>query len=110
MSKEKALAKQEAPSTTALAHMMEDFAADSGSGFEETNSSSFAIPMLKLLAAMSKQCKKGTAEYIKGAEEVREVVTLQDVTNARQAEEELVDLRAAMDARTGRGGRDPFAR
>lgn len=40
----------------------------------------------------------------------REVITLQDVTNARQAEEELVDLRAAMDARTGRGGRDPFAR
>ena len=40
----------------------------------------------------------------------REVITLQDVTNARQAEEELVDLRAAMDARAGRGGRDPFAR
>lgn len=53
-----------------------------------------------------------SCSYIRdgAAHPLREVITLQDVTNARQTEEELVNLRAAMDARTGRGGRDPFAR
>ena len=54
-----------------------------------------------------------SCSYIRGdgaARPLREVIALQDVTNARQAEEELVNLRAALDTRTGPDGRDPFAR
>lgn len=40
---------------------------------------------------------------------VREVIMLQDVTVSRQAEETLVRLRAELDARDGRGQRDPFS-
>ena len=69
-----------APDTTALATTNEneskalallggEFEADAGSGFEDAGSSSYAIPFLKLLAAMSKQCKRGTPEYIQGAQE-----------------------------------------
>lgn len=68
MSKDKALTVKE-DTTTALSTMLADFGADAGSGFEEATGSSYAIPFLKLLAAMSKQCKKGTGEYLKGAEE-----------------------------------------
>lgn len=40
---------------------------------------------------------------------VRQIIVLQDVTIARQTEEMLVRLRAELDARDGRGGRDPFS-
>lgn len=43
-----------------------------------------------------------------GQRPVRELITLQDVTVARQAAQELAELRAELDARAGRGGRDPF--
>jgi len=42
---------------------------DSGSGFEETSSESFAIPFLTVLQSGSPQCKKSDGAYIKGAEE-----------------------------------------
>lgn len=42
---------------------------DSGSGFEETSSESFAIPFLSILQSGSPQCKKSDGAYIKGAEE-----------------------------------------
>lgn len=46
-----------------------DFSADAGSGFEEADTSSFAIPFLRQLQSMSGQCKKTDPAYIKGAEE-----------------------------------------
>jgi hypothetical protein len=46
-----------------------DFSADTGCGFEEADSSSYAIPFLRMLQAISDQCKKNQPEYIKGAEE-----------------------------------------
>lgn len=46
-----------------------DFGADVGNGFEETNSSSYAIPFLRVLQSLSPQCKKSDPAYIKGAEE-----------------------------------------
>jgi hypothetical protein len=49
--------------------MTQDFAADAGAGFEETDSSCFAIPRLKILQSMSKAKLKASAEYVKGAEE-----------------------------------------
>jgi hypothetical protein len=64
---EKALATQ--PTGGLPAELMDAFGSDAGGGFENASQSSYAIPFLKLLAAMSKQCKRGTAEYIKGAEE-----------------------------------------
>jgi len=49
--------------------MTQDFAADAGAGFEETDASCFAIPRLKILQSMSKAKLKASAEYVKGAEE-----------------------------------------
>ena len=46
-----------------------DFAADMGSGFEDADSSSYAIPFLRQLQMMSGACKKTDPSYIKGAEE-----------------------------------------
>ena len=46
-----------------------DFDADAGSGFEDADSSAYAIPFLRILQAMSPQIKKSDASYIKGAEE-----------------------------------------
>ena len=46
-----------------------DFGADSGGGFEEADSSSYAIPFLRVLQSLSPQCKKSDPAYIKGAEE-----------------------------------------
>lgn len=46
-----------------------DFSADVGSGFEDADANSFAIPFLRQLQSMSGQCKKTDASYIKGAEE-----------------------------------------
>lgn len=46
-----------------------DFGSDMGSGFEETDASSYAIPFLRILQSLSPQCKKSDAGYIKGAEE-----------------------------------------
>lgn len=46
-----------------------DFGADAGSGFEDADSSSYAIPFLRQLQALSPQCKKSDPAYIKGAEE-----------------------------------------
>jgi hypothetical protein len=54
---------------TAGALAVIDFAADSGAGFEEADSSSYAIPFLRMLQATSDQCKKTQPEYIKGSEE-----------------------------------------
>ena len=51
------------------AMMTQDFAADAGAGFEETDGSCFAIPRLKILQSMSKAKLKASAEYVKGAEE-----------------------------------------
>lgn len=48
--------------------------------------------------------------YDGSARPVREVITLQDITVARQAEEALIRLHAELDARAGQTGRDPYAR
>lgn len=42
---------------------------DAGSGFENADKDSYAIPFLRILQSGSPQCKKSEAEYIKGAEE-----------------------------------------
>jgi len=42
---------------------------DMNAGFEETDASSFAIPFLRILQAISPQAKKQNAKYIDGAEE-----------------------------------------
>lgn len=49
--------------------MVIDFGADSGAGFEEADSSSYAIPFLRMLQATSDQTKRTNPNYIKGAEE-----------------------------------------
>lgn len=46
-----------------------DFGADTGAGFEDADSSSYAIPFLRMLQATSDQCKKTNPAYVKGAEE-----------------------------------------
>jgi hypothetical protein len=46
-----------------------DFTADSGSGFEEADSSSYAIPFLRMLQSISPAAKKKDPAYIDGAEE-----------------------------------------
>ena len=46
-----------------------DFSADSGGGFEEADSSSYAIPFLRMLQAISPAAKKKDPAYIEGAEE-----------------------------------------
>ena len=46
-----------------------DFSADFGSGFEDADSSSYAIPFLRMLQVTSGQCKKTDPGYVKGAEE-----------------------------------------
>ena len=46
-----------------------DFGADAGSGFEDADASSYAIPFLRQLQSMSGQCKKTDPAYVKGAEE-----------------------------------------
>lgn len=45
------------------------FANDSGSGFEEADSSAYAIPFIQILQSGSPQCKKSDGAYIKGASE-----------------------------------------
>lgn len=50
----------------ALAAMFEE---EGASGFENTDSQSFAIPFLIILQSGSPQCKKSDGAYIKGAEE-----------------------------------------
>ena len=59
--------KEEAalPTTTPIV----DFSADMETGFEDADSSSYAIPFLRQLQATSGQCKKQDPDYIKGAEE-----------------------------------------
>jgi len=42
---------------------------DASAGFEETDSSCFAIPFLRILQAISPQAKKQNPKYIEGAEE-----------------------------------------
>ena len=44
-------------------------AENSGSGFEEADMTSFAVPFISILQALSPQCKKKEPEYIEGAEE-----------------------------------------
>ena len=46
-----------------------DFGADAGAGFEGADSTSYAIPFLRVLQSLSPQCKKSDPAYIKGAEE-----------------------------------------
>lgn len=57
-----------APETTAVAVGMQ-FEEDAGAGFEQADSSAYAIPFLSILQSMSPQCKKSDGAYIKGAEE-----------------------------------------
>jgi len=45
------------------------FEEDAGSGFENADSTAYAIPFLSILQSMSPQCKKSDGAYIKGAEE-----------------------------------------
>lgn len=54
---------------TALAAMQSMYENDAGSGFEEADSSAYAIPFLQVLQSGSPQCKKSDGAYIKGAEE-----------------------------------------
>lgn len=58
--------KEEAGVPVSLAEMYE---ADADAGFEEADGASYAIPFLRVLQAMSPQCKKSDGAYIKGAEE-----------------------------------------
>jgi hypothetical protein len=46
-----------------------DFSADGGSGFEEADTTAYAIPFLRQLQMMSAPCKKTDPAYVKGAEE-----------------------------------------
>ena len=46
-----------------------DFGADAGGGFEDSDQSSYAIPFLRILQAISPQAKKQNPKYIQGAEE-----------------------------------------
>ena len=46
-----------------------DFSTDCGAGFEEADSSSYAIPFLRVLQSLSPQTKKRDPEYVEGAEE-----------------------------------------
>ena len=62
-----ALKKKEEAALPAM--MAESFAADAGSGFENADKDSYAIPFIKLLQSMSPQCKKSNGAYIQGAEE-----------------------------------------
>jgi hypothetical protein len=55
-----------APENTALTTQ---FANDVGGGFEEADSSSYAIPFVQILQSNSPQVKKSDGAYIKGAEE-----------------------------------------
>ena len=48
--------------------------------------------------------------YDSSSRPVREVITLQDITVARQAEEALIRLHVERDARAGPTARDPYAR
>lgn len=50
----------------ALATMFQD---EAGSGFENTDDQSFAIPFLQILQSGSPQCKRSDGAYVKGAEE-----------------------------------------
>lgn len=50
----------------ALAAMFEE---EHGSGFENTDDQSFAIPFLQILQSGSPQCKRSDGAYVKGAEE-----------------------------------------
>jgi hypothetical protein len=45
------------------------YAQDSGTGFEEADSSAYSIPFIQILQSGSPQCKKSDGAYIKGAEE-----------------------------------------
>lgn len=45
-----------------------DYSAEAGSGFEEADRDSFAIPFLRILQDLSPQCKRSEAEYIEGAQ------------------------------------------
>lgn len=46
-----------------------DFSGDADAGFENADRDSYAVPFLKLLQAMSPQCKRSNGAYIAGAEE-----------------------------------------
>ena len=54
--------------STAVA-LAASFEEDAGSGFENADSTAYAIPFLGILQSMSPQCKKSDGAYIKGAEE-----------------------------------------
>jgi hypothetical protein len=54
---------------TKVAVMAPQFEDDAGAGFEQADSSAYAIPFLSVLQSMSPQCKKSDGAYIKGAEE-----------------------------------------
>ena len=54
--------------TVSLAQQMA-YANEAGSGFEEADSSAYAIPFIQILQSSSPQCKKSDGAYIKGAEE-----------------------------------------
>ncbi len=56
-------------SEVAVSAMEKQFADDANAGFEEANSSAYAIPFLRVLQSTSPQCKKSDGAYIKGAEE-----------------------------------------
>lgn len=54
---------------SAIAAMNAMYEQDAGSGFEEADSSAYAIPFIQVLQSGSPQCKKSDGAYIKGAEE-----------------------------------------
>lgn len=63
------MSKEVAKKEEAGALQVIDFTQDIGAGFEEADSSSYAIPFLYVLQSNSPQCKKTDGAYIKGAEE-----------------------------------------
>jgi hypothetical protein len=66
MSKKETEVAAKTNTAIALAGQFED---DAGSGFENADSSAYAIPFLGILQSMSPQCKKSDGAYVKGAEE-----------------------------------------
>lgn len=69
MSKEKSTAVVETPEHGNLPAVYADFEQQAGSGFENADKDTYAIPFLTILQSGSPQCKKSDGAYIKGAEE-----------------------------------------
>lgn len=86
------MAKKEEAASTEVAKkeaselaLHQQYLDDAGGGFEEADSSAYAIPFLQVLQSGSPQCKKSDGAYIKGAEEGKFYNTVtQDVSDGEE--------------------------